>query len=44
MGYVCGRTQPGDKIVLFKDGLPKFDVDISVFDQMFNAGIKATAS
>lgn len=34
--YVSGRTQAGDKVALtFKDGLPMFDVNTSVFDEFF---------
>jgi hypothetical protein len=38
--YVSGRTQTGDKVALtFKNGSPKFDVNTSVFDEMFRKAI-----
>ncbi|HET6889987.1 MAG TPA: hypothetical protein VFH31_02700 [Pyrinomonadaceae bacterium] len=40
--YVCGRTQPGDKVALtFDNGQPKFEVDTSRLDQMFRDAIAA---
>lgn len=42
VSYVCGRTQPGDKVTLtFNDGVPCFDVNTTAFDEMFRQGFEA---
>ena len=38
--YVSGRSQPGDKLTLaFRDGSPTFDINTSVFDELFRSAI-----